>query len=125
MPMTVLIVDDHPSFRATARALLEAEGYDVVGEADDGAAALAVGALTVLIILQSNHDDQRVVTAVLGPLVGWSFIAAGLVAWSRRPANHTGRLMVALGFAWALTALTEANDKWIYSTGLAVGAIFL
>ena len=28
---TVLIVDDHPTFRATARMLLEAEGYDVVG----------------------------------------------------------------------------------------------
>jgi len=33
---TVLIVDDHGSFRASARALLEAEGYDVVGEAADG-----------------------------------------------------------------------------------------
>ncbi len=37
----VLIVDDHPSFRATARALLESEGYDVVGEAEDGASAIA------------------------------------------------------------------------------------
>jgi DNA-binding NarL/FixJ family response regulator len=37
----VLIVDDHPSFRASARVLLEAEGFDVVGEASDGAAALA------------------------------------------------------------------------------------
>ena len=40
MPCTVLIVDDHPSFRATARALLEAEGFEVVGEAEDGASAL-------------------------------------------------------------------------------------
>jgi DNA-binding NarL/FixJ family response regulator len=39
MPRTVLIVDDHPSFRASARALLEAEGYDVVGEAEDVASA--------------------------------------------------------------------------------------
>jgi DNA-binding NarL/FixJ family response regulator len=38
---TVLIVDDHPSFRATARALLEAEGFDVVGEASDGREAIA------------------------------------------------------------------------------------
>jgi DNA-binding NarL/FixJ family response regulator len=38
---TVLIVDDHPSFRLTARALLEAEGFEVVGEAADGASALA------------------------------------------------------------------------------------
>jgi DNA-binding NarL/FixJ family response regulator len=37
----VLIVDDHPSFRASARVLLESEGYDVVGEAEDGASAVA------------------------------------------------------------------------------------
>ena len=36
----ILIVDDHPSFRAAARALLEAEGYVVVGEAVDGASAV-------------------------------------------------------------------------------------
>ena len=41
MPPTVLIVDDHETFRRTARLLLEAEGYDVIGEAGDGAAALA------------------------------------------------------------------------------------
>jgi DNA-binding NarL/FixJ family response regulator len=39
--ITVLIVDDHPSFRATARALLSAEGFEVVGEAEDGASAIA------------------------------------------------------------------------------------
>jgi DNA-binding NarL/FixJ family response regulator len=38
---SVLIVDDHPSFRAGARRLLEASGYAVVGEAADGTAALA------------------------------------------------------------------------------------
>jgi DNA-binding NarL/FixJ family response regulator len=37
---TVLIIDDHPSFRATARMLLEADGFAVVGEAEDGAAGL-------------------------------------------------------------------------------------
>lgn len=40
MARTVLIVDDHPSFRASARAILEAGGFDVVGEAADGATAL-------------------------------------------------------------------------------------
>jgi DNA-binding NarL/FixJ family response regulator len=39
--MTVLIVDDHPSFRASARMLLQAEGFEIVGEAEDGASALA------------------------------------------------------------------------------------
>jgi DNA-binding NarL/FixJ family response regulator len=40
VPQTVLIVDDHPGFRRAARALLEAEGYLVVGESATGAEAL-------------------------------------------------------------------------------------
>jgi len=38
---TVLIVDDHADFRQSARALLEAEGFDVVGEAAGGEDAVA------------------------------------------------------------------------------------
>jgi DNA-binding NarL/FixJ family response regulator len=41
MRTTVLIVDDHDDFRASASALLEAEGFTVVGDAVDGVAALA------------------------------------------------------------------------------------
>jgi DNA-binding NarL/FixJ family response regulator len=41
MRPTVLIVDDHAGFRESASALLDAEGYDVVGEAADGEAAIA------------------------------------------------------------------------------------
>src|SRR3954452_14976723 len=37
---TVLVVDDHPSFRTTARRVLQAEGFDVVGEAENGAEAV-------------------------------------------------------------------------------------
>ena len=40
MAPTVLIVDDHAEFRRTARALLEAEGFEVVGEAADGESAI-------------------------------------------------------------------------------------
>jgi DNA-binding NarL/FixJ family response regulator len=40
MSRTVVIVDDHAAFRASARRLLEGEGYDVVGEAPDGESAL-------------------------------------------------------------------------------------
>lgn len=39
--LTLLIVDDHQGFRGFARDLLEAEGLEVVGEAADGASALA------------------------------------------------------------------------------------
>ena len=40
MGRTVLIVDDHPSFRGSARRMLEADGYEVVGEAHDGTSAI-------------------------------------------------------------------------------------
>jgi DNA-binding NarL/FixJ family response regulator len=38
---TVVIVDDHAGFRSSAKALLEAAGFEVVGEAEDGVSALA------------------------------------------------------------------------------------
>jgi DNA-binding NarL/FixJ family response regulator len=37
---TLVIVDDHAGFRASARALLELDDFAVVGEAGDGADAL-------------------------------------------------------------------------------------
>ncbi|HEY6606449.1 MAG TPA: response regulator transcription factor [Gaiellaceae bacterium] len=40
MARTILIVDDFAPFRDSARSLLEAEGFAVVGEAEDGAEAL-------------------------------------------------------------------------------------
>jgi DNA-binding NarL/FixJ family response regulator len=41
---TVLIVDDHQTFRETARLLLESEGFDVVGEAENGESAVVKAA---------------------------------------------------------------------------------
>jgi DNA-binding NarL/FixJ family response regulator len=59
MAKTVLIVDDHPSFRATARMLLEAEGYDVVGEAPDGQSGLecAMRLSPQVVLLDVNLPD--------------------------------------------------------------------
>jgi DNA-binding NarL/FixJ family response regulator len=56
---SVLIVDDHAEFRRSARALLEAEGFEVVGEAVDGASAL-IGAARLhprLVLLDVQLPD--------------------------------------------------------------------
>jgi DNA-binding NarL/FixJ family response regulator len=37
---TILIVDDHAGFRVQARAILETDGFTVVGEAEDGTSGL-------------------------------------------------------------------------------------
>jgi DNA-binding NarL/FixJ family response regulator len=39
--VTVLIVDDHPSYRAIARNVLETDGFVVVGTASDGESGVA------------------------------------------------------------------------------------
>ena len=40
MSLKVLIVDDHPTFRSFAKNLLESEGFEVIGESEDGASAV-------------------------------------------------------------------------------------
>lgn len=67
---TVLIVDDHAGFRSFARALLEAEGFDVVGEATDGVSAVALAqelapALVLLDIGLPDMDGFAVCAAML------------------------------------------------------------
>jgi DNA-binding NarL/FixJ family response regulator len=59
VPSTVLIVDDHPGFRATARLLLECDGWTVVGEAADGGEAIAAARdlRPDLVLLDVNLPD--------------------------------------------------------------------
>ncbi len=42
MGLSVVIVDDHAGFRIMARRMLEESGFEVLGEASDGYAALSV-----------------------------------------------------------------------------------
>jgi DNA-binding NarL/FixJ family response regulator len=86
---SVLIVDDHPSFRASARRMLEASGYAVVGEAADGAAAIAaareLGPDLVLLDVQLPDISGFEVAARLAELGG-----AEVVLTSSRSATEYG-----------------------------------
>jgi DNA-binding NarL/FixJ family response regulator len=73
--MTVLIVDDHQSFRASARRLLEAEGFTVVGEAPDGHGAIAA--------VQRLQPDLVLLDVQLPDLTGFE-VAARLAALGSR-----------------------------------------
>ena len=74
---TVLIVDDHPSFRATARMLLESDGWAVVGEAPDG--------LTGLREAQRLRPDLVLLDVNLPDIDGFD-VAARLTALDDAPA---------------------------------------
>jgi DNA-binding NarL/FixJ family response regulator len=61
MNRTALVVDDHAGFRTSARVLLEMEGFQVVGEATDGASAVeaAVRLRPTLVLLDVQLPDAQ------------------------------------------------------------------
>jgi len=96
---TVLVVDDHPSFRATARAVLEAEGFVVVGEAASGPEALERAAElrpdVVLLDVQLPGLDGFEVAAQLGA----NGASPTVVLVSSRDAADYGELITRSGAA--------------------------
>jgi DNA-binding NarL/FixJ family response regulator len=90
---SVLIVDDHPSFRASARALLEAEGFDVVGEAADAESAIeAAGELHPDVVLLDVQLPDRSGFQVASQLTG-DGSAVTVVLVSSRDGSDYGPLV--------------------------------
>ena len=88
--MTVLIVDDHPSFRSFARQLLSSQGYEVIGEAEDGQSALrAVSALTPDVVLLDVQLPDRDGVSIAEQLAEGS-VSPDVVFVSTRPASDYG-----------------------------------
>jgi hypothetical protein len=87
-----------------------------------GAALCTAGVIAIL--LTSDREDANIAWAVLGPIVVWSFVGTGLYATHRRPGSRVGSLMVALGFAWCVAAISLANSAFAFSLGLVVGGLW-
>jgi DNA-binding NarL/FixJ family response regulator len=91
--MRVLIVDDHGGFRANARRLLEAEGFEVVAEAADGHEAIAAAERLqpdlVLLDVQLPDLDGFEVAARLAELG----VRSQIVLTSSRNAAEYGSLV--------------------------------
>jgi DNA-binding NarL/FixJ family response regulator len=98
MPKTVLIVDDHPSFRRSARALLEAEGFVIVGEAENGDSAVdASRRLRPDVVLLDVHLPDRSGFDVCSDLLGADANRPEIVLVSSRDASDYGDLIASSG----------------------------
>jgi two-component system, chemotaxis family, chemotaxis protein CheY len=112
VPTTALIVDDHPSFRRFARKLLESAGYEVVGDAEDGASAIAsVGAL---------RPDVVLLDVLLPDMTGFDV--------AKELARHTERPLVVLTSSRSASDLgallrTEHSTGFISKRDLTVAAL--
>ena len=111
---TILIVDDHPSFRRCARVLLEEDGFAVVGEAEDGADALqAIDRLHPDVVLLDVQLPDMDGFAVLEQLDGPARPQVVLVL-SREASDYNGliRSSGARGFI-AKAELTGAAVRFL------------
>jgi PAS domain S-box-containing protein len=86
---------------------------------------LLVAAGSAVVAARSDHESSPVSLAIAFPVIGLSFVVSGLIAWTLRPANGTGRLLVVVGFLWMLSSLWEANAGWVYGLGAFAGSLFL
>jgi len=90
-----------------------------------GPAAVLAAGLAVALTLSSRHEEQPALAIALGLFVSLSFVAAGLIGWTRRPYNRTGMLMVAVGFGVLVGSLSEANQALPHTLGGLFGSIFI
>jgi signal transduction histidine kinase len=90
-----------------------------------GPAALVAGALAVALTAASDHEQHPAVAIALVLFVSWSFVVAGLIGWTRRPQNRTGKLMVGVGFGVLIGVLSQANYALPYTLGAIFGSLFI
>ena len=112
MPTTALIVDDHPSFRRFAQKLLEAAGFLVVGDVEDGASALAA--------VRALRPDVVLLDVLLPDTTGFA-VAKELAAEPDRPlvVLTSSRSAADLG----ALARTEHANGFISKQDLTVAAL--
>jgi signal transduction histidine kinase len=87
-------------------------------------AAIALGVIDVALILTSNYYSARGFLAIVGLLVGWGFVGAGLFAWWRHPDNRVGMLMAATGFVWLLSLVGGSDIPLLFTLGTAIGSVY-
>jgi signal transduction histidine kinase len=57
-------------------------------------------------------------------LVLLAYLAAGLIAWQRHPAERIGLLFTIVGYAWFLPALTRLHDPLPFTIGWLTGSLY-
>ncbi|HEY4277040.1 MAG TPA: ATP-binding protein [Conexibacter sp.] len=76
--------------------------------------------LATLAAIYSGVEITPPWQAALLVVCGWVYVAAGTIAWLRRPSSRIGLLMTVGGFAWLAAALANTEVPALVATGLVV-----
>jgi signal transduction histidine kinase len=87
-------------------------------------AALAAG-IGAAALMAAADDPPGGADIAVSLLVGWSFVASGLIAWERRPENVTGKVMVATGLVWFAHELVWAKAPLPWTLGQLLESTYL
>jgi signal transduction histidine kinase len=82
-----------------------------------GAAGLASTALAVVVTVVGGLSPHPWPAAAARAAIVATPIAVGLYAWHRQPYSRFGRMLVAVGAGWSITALAGSSNDVLYSTG--------
>jgi hypothetical protein len=98
------------------------ETWRRAGRAAVWSVGLAAGAAVLVLGLIDERAEGMRVAGVLSAVLGWTFMASGLVAARRRPDNRLGPLMIGLGVLWLAAQLSGFSHT---SAVLATAGAFL
>lgn len=89
-----------------------------------GLIGLLLTGFAVSLSLGDEDTSAPTVEAVLNASLMVAYIGAGLLAWARRPHNHVGALMCAVGFTYFLNVLRLSDISWVFTVGCLGGSLF-
>ena len=80
---------------------------------------ITAGALGVAMLVSNAQLGPLTLWTILQVLVGWSFVACGILLWTRRPANRLGPLMTTVGMLWLLgRTMMLVPDPVVFTAGM-------
>ena len=86
-----------------------------------GVTALLLG--VILIVLVAAASPYLLWAFVLNVLVGWLYVAAGLLAWSRRPSNRFGFLITVVGLSILMAGMQPTGVPGLVAISAVVATV--
>src|SRR3954453_6950428 len=88
-----------------------------------GGGAIPAGVGAAMVLLTSERILFPVAAASLTVLAAWAFIGGGVVAWTSRPGNRIGPLMVIAGLLLLVGSLSAAEPPLPFTVGVLVAPL--